>query len=507
MSYSFQDQRSVSVAAWRRGSHYYHTLSTAAATAAAVASPPSPSLTESHPFLPLSTLTDAIQHDLRSGSCCGGGRPASSPALKEPSTAVLQRLEQLDASSGAAASSSLERRSKRGRDPLNPTEEDGRRGKPDSVEGDFVPSVSFVKGFSSVDHMGRVFITPLPAALQAAAPRMQLPCTVPRAPRRIIQSPHATARGEESTPSGIQVLRWAPPHFGHLLFSSDLSGVTKLWQSDAPKASPPIATFHSHQQPIKSLRVTSDAAVMSTGSTDGTLVVWDVESGTCLHRIAPKAEHGGAGDAVSISAHLHHPSHERHLLLAAVNRRVLLFDLRDRPYKPQRAYEGHMGSVLHLSLLDADGSKLLTTSEDKTLRTWDFSIPIQIKQFADAGMPAITDVVEHPVQTDLLAAQSLNNTVLVFQNEGGGRLRLCHHREFSGHRITGTRCQLGFSRDGVFLSSGDVFGGLHIWRWATREPVRQFTAHSAMLTSHLWHPVEPSRVVTGGWDGAIKEWR
>lgn len=500
---------------------------------------------------------------------------------------------------------------------------------PSSKNSYAVPFMSFAEGFQPVDYMGRLFVTPLPSAVERARARCREPCAPPRAPKRIFQSTmrgdgrqRAVADGgeegeaggarEASGPSlasrssaermgaenevgadsghgvgrrkpspkgamnaGIQMLRWAPPSFGHLFFSADLQGVTKLWRchssewgsgsagvggggdggtsfSSSSSSSALLASYHAHRKPIKSLYVTSDATRMTSGSTDGTIAMWDIETGNCLHHLCTAPSTGGGaayhgsrsttskstlvGAFPPVVDHLHHPSGEPHLLLAAVDRKVVLYDVRTpsqriyndtessggwgtggdgeggeycRYFKPQREYQGHMGTILHLSLLGSAGSKLLTTSEDKTLRTWDYSIPIQIKQFADAGMHAISHVLPHPREKECLVAQSLNNKVILFEDEGGGRLRLCPNREYAGHKVAGTRCQLGFSHDGAYLSSGDSTGELFIWKWdrsSTGKLVKKFKAHQGMLTTHLWHPMEPSRLITGGWDGSIKEW-
>lgn len=452
------------------------------------------------------------------------------------------------------------------------------------------PSMFFTEGFQPVDYMGRLFVTPHPSAIQRASLRYREPCYPPRAPKRVFQAgirgdmekageeerkgkgevagmgPTGTpSTGSSSSPrtsSGIQMLRWAPPSFGHLFFSADLQGVTRLWRCHQSEwgggsgneeerrgggggaAGALLATYKAHQKPVKSLYVTKDATRMTSGSTDGTIAMWDVETGTCLHHLctfpstgtaisqAGNASRSGISAFPPVVDHLHHPSDEPHLILAAVDRKVVLYDVRTSSqklyndaetsggadgsggycsyFKPQREYQGHMGTILHLSLLGSTGSKLLTTSEDKTLRTWDYTIPIQIKQFADAGMHAISHVIPHPRQEECLVAQSLNNKILLFEDEGGGRIKLCPNREYSGHKIAGTRCQLAFSHDGVYLSSGDSTGQLFIWKWDKMGPtgklVKKFKAHQGMLTTHLWHPMEPSRIITGGWDGSIKEW-
>lgn len=327
---------------------------------------------------------------------------------------------------------------------------------------------------------------------------------------------HTDGSEAKANRAGVQQLRWAPPRFGHLLFTADLLGRVRLWDATSANSSSSghrqlpgtnrtdalggrglLAVYTAHHRPIKSLCVTSDAAIMSSGSADGRVVMWDVESGA-LRGVLTNPEQ------LPVVQHLHHPTHESALLLAAVDRKVMLYDTRVSTTRCQREYTGHMGTIFNLTLLSG-GTKMLTTSEDRTLRTWDYRVPVQIKQFASAGMHAIAHVEAHPHEP-YLAAQSLNNKILVFQDEGGGKLRMLRHREFTGHTISGTRCQVAFSHDGKYVSSGDGEGKLFIWLWSTGELVRSFRAHTQMLVSHLWHPLEASRLVTSAWDGQIKNW-
>ncbi|CAJ1027510.1 WD domain, G-beta repeat, putative [Leishmania shawi] len=381
------------------------------------------------------------------------------------------------------------------------------------------PAAVFVDGVERVDYLGKSFLEPPSSVLEHEQSTKQKACKPPRTMRGVFKVPEGyesaasadSAAGSSShlvdqgvsiggerrsgKASGVQQLCWAPPAYGHLLFSGDIGGECRLWNSSTRQL---LATFAAHTQPIKSLEVTTNAAVMSTGSVDGTVALWDVESGTCAHVLTNP-------DRLPVVQHLHHPSNEAHLLLAAVDKKVVLYDVRVGCSKYQREYTGHMGTIFNLTLL-SDGSKMLTTSEDRTLRTWDYRSPVQIKQFADAAMHAITHVLHHPTQPEFLAAQSLNNKVIVFRDDGGGRLRLLHDREFTGHTISGTRCQLGFSHDGRYLSSGDIGGKLYVWDWATKKLEKSFKAHAQMLVSHLWHPIEPTKVVTAAWDGHVKCW-
>lgn len=57
-----------------------------------------------------------------------------------------------------------------------------------------------------------------------------------------------------------------------------------------------------------------------------------------------------------------------------------------------------------------------------------------------------------------------------------------------------------------YLVSGDGDGKAYIWDWKTTKLYKKWQAHEGVCISALWHPHEPSRLVTAGWDGLIKYW-
>ncbi|CUG93576.1 WD40 repeat-containing protein, putative [Bodo saltans] len=297
-------------------------------------------------------------------------------------------------------------------------------------------------------------------------------------------------------------------------FSADLSGRARLWDISQPQQHRQVAEYAGHAMPVRSLEVSrgTTAPRMSTASLDGTIRQWDVETATLTETL----RHSSGKPCLT---HRYHPFNQNtveednsagggdaRLIVAAVHDKIVLWDVRVSCEKHQREYSGHTGSILHIAFLDG-GRKLLTTSEDKTMRTWEYRVPVQIRQFADAGMHAISHVQAHPKE-EYLAAQSFDDTIVVIRDEGGGKVKFLREKVFTGHTIAGSACQLQFSPDGEFLSSGDVNGAIHIWRWSNGERLRTFAAHAPgkPLVSHLWHPTEPNRMVTSSWDGTIRMW-
>lgn len=54
--------------------------------------------------------------------------------------------------------------------------------------------------------------------------------------------------------------------------------------------------------------------------------------------------------------------------------------------------------------------------------------------------------------------------------------------------------------------SGDADGKCYVWDWKTTKLYKKWKAHDGVCISALWHPHEPSKMLTAGWDGVIKYW-
>lgn len=52
-------------------------------------------------------------------------------------------------------------------------------------------------------------------------------------------------------------------------------------------------------------------------------------------------------------------------------------------------YNYHLGAVNSVTFVD-ENRRFVTTSDDKTIRVWEFGIPVQVKYIADPSMHAIS---------------------------------------------------------------------------------------------------------------------
>jgi WD40 repeat protein len=78
------------------------------------------------------------------------------------------------------------------------------------------------------------------------------------------------------------------------------------------------------------------------------------------------------------------------------------------------------------------------------------------------SMPAVG---VHPSQK-WLAMQSLDNQILIYSSPD---LKQNRKKRFAGHSTAGHACEVAFSPDGKYLTSGDSDGSLVVWDFKNSE--------------------------------------
>ncbi|XP_038656936.1 pre-mRNA-processing factor 17 [Scyliorhinus canicula] len=165
-------------------------------------------------------------------------------------------------------------------------------------------------------------------------------------------------------------------------------------------------------------------------------------------------------------------------------------------------YDRHLGAVNTITFVD-ENRRFVSTSDDKSLRVWEWDIPVDFKYIAEPSMHSMPAVTLSP-NGKWLACQSMDNQILIFGAQN--RFRLNKKKIFKGHMVAGYACQVDFSPDMSYVASGDADGKLNIWDWKTTKLYSRIKAHDKVCISAIWHPHETSKVITCGWDGQIKLW-
>lgn len=183
-------------------------------------------------------------------------------------------------------------------------------------------------------------------------------------------------------------------------------------------------------------------------------------------------------------------------------------------------YDQHLGPVNTITFVD-ENRRFVTTSDDKTIRAWDFDIPVVIKYIAEPFMHSMPAVTLHPSSLCIFnfllqiytnacitlekyfAAQSLDNQILIYNTDN---FRQNRKKRFAGHSVAGYACQVGFSPDGKWVSSGDSFGDVVFWDWKTGRIKSKLKAHQKVVIAHEWLPHESVRPFRSTWSSMLTDY-
>lgn len=246
-----------------------------------------------------------------------------------------------------------------------------------------------------------------------------------------------------------------------------------------------------HTKAVRDVTFSNDGRQFISAGYDRQMKLWDTETGQCLRAFSNSKQ----PNVVRF-----HPEQQGIFLAGMHDKKIVQFDIESGNVTQE--YDQHLGPVNTITFVD-ENRRFVTTSDDKTMRAWDFDIPVVIKYVADPLMHSMPAVSVHP-NGKWLAAQSLDNSVLVYSTDS---LRQNRKKVFKGHTVAGYACEVAFSPDGRFVSSGDGEGNVVFWDWKTGRLLKRLPrAHKEVVISHAWLPHETSKVVTGSWDGVIKLW-
>jgi pre-mRNA-processing factor 17 len=209
------------------------------------------------------------------------------------------------------------------------------------------------------------------------------------------------------------------------------------------------------------------------------------------------------------------------LLVGTADRKILQWDLRTK--EKVAFYKGHTDAINTITFLEAHQARhFVTSSDDKSLRTWTLGDYSKCDIFADSNVQRLVSSARHPSE-NYIAYQSLSNIIHVFSPEAAAASKssadddaatqkssaagvTLRHKRFIGHTTGGYPCQIGFSPDGQFIFSGDSRGCVTLWDWQSGAIVRRLDAHKQVCVGVEWNPATIDSLVTASWDGTMKLW-
>eukprot|EP01101_Sappina_pedata_P011802 TRINITY_DN7992_c0_g1_i1.p1 TRINITY_DN7992_c0_g1~~TRINITY_DN7992_c0_g1_i1.p1 ORF type:complete len:581 (+),score=197.62 TRINITY_DN7992_c0_g1_i1:204-1745(+) len=328
------------------------------------------------------------------------------------------------------------------------------------------------------DYLGRTYIECPTEIKPYEDPLTQAHCYLPK--KRI----HTWAGHTK----GVSAIRFFPTT-GHLLLSAGLDNQIKIWDVNNDRRC--LRTFSGHSKAVRDICFSNDGRRFLSSGYDRFTRLWDTETGECIGTYS----NGKLPYCVKM-----YPVDQNDFLVGCSDKKIIQWDIRSGNITQE--YDQHLGAVNTVTFLD-DNRRFVSSSDDKSLRVWEYGIPVVIKYISEPHMHSMPAVTLHPNGKYFLA-QSLDNQILCYSARD--RFKLNKKKRFAGHMIAGYACQISFSPDGKYVTSGDSEGRMWFWDWKSSKVFKTMKCHNAVSIGCEWHPIDASRVATCGWDGAIHYW-
>lgn len=281
------------------------------------------------------------------------------------------------------------------------------------------------------------------------------------------------------------------PGSGHLMLSGSADTTVKIW--DVYHQKELLRTYSGHNKALSDVTFNASGKQFLSASYDRMMKLWDTETGQCVNRFT-------TGKTPHVVRFNPDPEHSNEFLAGMSDKKIIQFDIRTREIVQE--YDHHLAAINTITFVD-ENRRFMTTSDDKSLRAWDYNIPVPIKYIAEPHMYPMTRASAHP-SGKYVAYQSSDNNIFVYG--ANDKFRQNRKKVFKGHNNAGYAIDVACSPDGQFVASGDSGGYVCFWDWKTCKMWHKMQASDGAVTCVEWHPQETSKVVTAGLDGAIKYW-
>jgi len=271
---------------------------------------------------------------------------------------------------------------------------------------------------------------------------------------------------------------------GRRVVSASGDGTLKVWDLESGRV---LVTLQGHTNWVLACAVTADDRRVVSASADGTLKIWDLESG---HVLATLEGHAYPVNACAVTAD------GRRAVSASADGTLKVWDLEKK--EAFTTLHGHTGSVKACAVT-ADGRRVVSASGDKTLKVWSLErghIPTTLEGHA-GRVDACALTVDRQLGWLVISA-SEDRTLKVWHLRSGRVLAT-----LEGHAGSVNACAV--TADGRRVVSASSDQSLKVWDLESGRALATLEGHAGSVNACAV-TVDGRRLVSGSADGTLKVW-
>jgi len=245
-----------------------------------------------------------------------------------------------------------------------------------------------------------------------------------------------------------------------------------------------LFTLADHSRGVNAVAVSGDGRRAVSASSDRTLKVWNLETGTLLHTLAGHADEVNAVAVTQDGRQAVSASFDKTLKIWNLETGLEIFTL-----------TGHTHFVNAIAIAEK-GQKAISCSDDHTLRVWDLATGQQVHVLT-GHTDRIGTVVMTPDGQRAVSASS-DNTLKVWDLQSGTELL-----HLAGH--SSSVIAAAVSPDGKYLVSASADKTLKIWSLEEGKEIHTLIGHSSWVVAVSITP-DGSTIVSASYDKTLKVW-